>query len=83
MPLLRLVISDRFAMRLIISPKRAAVDPDMSGKFRQSEDALLIERQQDTELARCNIVLCGQLFVEQVDAGIEQPNEKTEALCRA
>ena len=62
--------------------KRAAVHPDMSGKFRQSQGALLIEGQQDTELARCNIILCGQLLVEQMDSGIEQPNEKTETLLK-
>ena len=54
----------------------------MSSKFRQSQGALLIEGQQDTELARCNIILCGQLLVEQMDSGIEQPNEKTETLLK-
>ncbi len=41
---------------------------------------MLVKHQQHTELARCNIGLCGQLIVEEMDARIERSHEKAEAL---
>src|ERR1700687_1526741 len=36
--------------------------------------------QQHAELARGNVVLCGQLLIEQMNAGIEEPHQKAEPL---
>ena len=78
-PLSRLVIRERAAIRLIISPSVLRSTRICRARSVSVSVPLLVQGQEHAELSRRNVILCGQLLIEQVDAGIEQTHQKAEA----
>ena len=78
MPLLRLLISERSGIRLIISPSVLRSTRMCLASSVSVRDSLLGECEEDAELPRGNLVLRRQLLTEGVDACIQKTHQKTE-----